>query len=525
MNPKLTLISLTLIFLILTGCGKKQQSGFPAPSPQAFDGAFVSVSDSILIGSSKYAVDYGTLTVRENRRQPNSRFIHLPVKRIRSSSPAPLEPVFYFAGGPGRGNMEHIGNMWYLVPQHDVVLVGFRGVDGASVLDCPTVKKAMHGKGGLFTPKSMNRIQHAWSADAQRLIARGVDLDGYTMPEVVGDVELARQALGYERINLKSASYGTRVAQLYAYMHPESINRSVMVAVNPPGRFVWEPDVIDRQLHAYADLWARDSLAAMRSSDLYATITDVLDNMPSHWLFFPIDEGKVKCVAFCLFFQNTSAALVFNCFVAGDHGDYSGLAAMSLAYDFVLPGMFTWGDLASKAVSADYDPNRDYMTEMQPKDKPLGAPMSVLLWGPLKPGTWPIRSIPGEYKHPRYTDVSTLLVSGSIDAGTPTEFATNDLLPYLNNGRQIIIAECGHMDIESIQAKNFQRIVTSFYATGEPDTSLNTYQPMDFRVEWGFPRLMRFALVAIAFILILLTGLVMLITWAVRKLRQNQKKG
>ena len=34
----------------------------------------------------------------------------------------------------------------------------------------------------------------------------GIDLDGYTMLEVVEDVEAVRRALGYEKINLFSDS-------------------------------------------------------------------------------------------------------------------------------------------------------------------------------------------------------------------------------------------------------------------------------------------------------------------------------
>jgi len=50
-----------------------------------------------------------------------------------------------------------------------------------------------------------------------------VDLAGYTPVEVVDDVEAARLALGYEKINLFSISYGTRLAMIYAWRYPESM--------------------------------------------------------------------------------------------------------------------------------------------------------------------------------------------------------------------------------------------------------------------------------------------------------------
>ena len=38
-----------------------------------------------------------------------------------------------------------------------------------------------------------------------------------------------------------SESAGTRTAMIYGWRHPRSIQRSVMIGVNPPGHFVWDP--------------------------------------------------------------------------------------------------------------------------------------------------------------------------------------------------------------------------------------------------------------------------------------------
>ena len=86
----------------------------------------------------------------------------------------------------------------------------------------------------------------------------GVDLSGYTIPGVIEDMEAARTALGYDRINLLSESYGTRVAQIYAYMHPDSLHRLVLIGVNTPGHFVWDPAVFDKMIGHFSELCAQD---------------------------------------------------------------------------------------------------------------------------------------------------------------------------------------------------------------------------------------------------------------------------
>src|SRR4051812_45084091 len=89
-----------------------------------------------------YRADCGTLVVRETRAKQTSRLIALPVTRIRARAPRPGAPIFRLEGGPGRSNMT-FGAASRFANHHDVVLVGYRGVDGSVRLDCPEVESAL----------------------------------------------------------------------------------------------------------------------------------------------------------------------------------------------------------------------------------------------------------------------------------------------------------------------------------------------------------------------------------------------
>lgn len=202
-----------------------------------------------------YAADCGTLVVPENRHDANSRLIALPVTRIRARSAHPGVPIFRLMGGPGVTNMTFPPASRF-AQKHDLVLVGYRGVDGSSRLDCPEVASALARARDFLTAKSYGAEAAAYRACAHRLRQDGVDLAGYTLPERVDDFDAARRALGYRQIDLLSESFGTRIALIYAWRYPERVHRSVMIGVNPPGHFVWDARTTDEQIRRYAALCA-----------------------------------------------------------------------------------------------------------------------------------------------------------------------------------------------------------------------------------------------------------------------------
>jgi pimeloyl-ACP methyl ester carboxylesterase len=482
------LMAVVLLVSTVAGCVGVAPAALEESTAAQY-GELVLEASAYEMNGESFAADVGVLTVPENRDNPDSRLIELPVIRVRALGDSPAEPIFTLAGGPGGFNMR-FSRLNGLIDNHDIVMVGYRGVDGSVVLDCSEVVEAMRGIGNdLYGDQSAAGIGDAFARCAARLQDEGVDLEGYTMPEVVEDMEAARIALGYARINPLSQSYGTRVAMIYSWTHPESIYRSAMIAVNPPGHFVWEPDIVDAQIAYDADLCAQDAECSARTDDLAETMRNVAHDLPDQWQGLPIDPGKVKMMTHFGLFNRGSAAMVYDAYLTAEEGDPSGLAFMSQMYDSVVPGMFMWGDFAAKG-GADYDPTGDYLTEMNPPDSIIGAPATLLGGFAVARESWPINTLPAELRQVQPSDVETLLVGGSVDFSTPSQFATDEFLPFLSNGEQVILSEFGHTgDVWSMQPEATIRLLTSFFDTGVADDSLYTYQPMDFHVEIGFPEM------------------------------------
>lgn len=507
--------------IILASCGSNEK---PAPRPQPPIGAaagYFEIAPCVHVARDvEYAAECGTLIVPENRYDENSRLIALPVKRIPASGHAPAEPIFYLTGGPGMSNLSYKRVEWFH-ENHDIVLVGYRGVDGTTYLSCPEVSEAMGAGLPLMSREGMAAQTAAYSACADRLTAEGVDLDGYTLLEVVDDVEDARRALGYDRINLESGSYGTRLAQIYTWRYSDRVHRNAMVAVNPPGRFWWDGAILEEQIHRYAALCAEDDHCSSRTNDLVASIQTALDHMPNRWLVFPIDRDAVLFATFMGLYSVEGAAPTFDLWLAAADGDYSGMALVTAALTAMIPSDFAWGDSASKALSSeyDYDPAMDYIGEVTPDPYLLGSPGSSMGWAGAP--VWPANKIPDEYRVARESSVETLMLSGSLDVSTPARNAREQLLPLLPNGDQVVLSGFAHTgDLIYLQQDATRHLLTTFFQTGEVDGSLYRPNVVNFKPNWGFPLIAKLVVSGAITVLIVI---LLLLWFTVRRFRSLLK--
>ncbi len=335
----------------------------------------------------------------------------------------------------------HLGS---LLEDHDFVLVGYRGVDGSIVLRSDEVEDVMESVGAdLLSNASLHSLSQALESFSKELEAQGIDIAHYTMMDVVSDLETARKAFKYDEIDLLGMSYGTRVALIYGYLHPDVVFRSVMVVgVCPPGRFLWDPKKIDQQLAYYDRLFAADS-NRYDGRPLSQSIRNALAKMPKRWSLFKLDPGKIKVITFAMLYHKGSAAVVFDCYRAAEEGDYSGLYMLQRAYDFMMPSMMVWRDLFAKG-GTDFEPGIDYVFSMRDSTTAMGSPLSLLICGGAS-RHWPVYHLPPELSRIQRSDIQTLLIGGSLDFADPPEYATDELLPSLPNGKQVILREMGHV--------------------------------------------------------------------------------
>jgi pimeloyl-ACP methyl ester carboxylesterase len=500
MNTTNLLIAFLLfIALLLTGCSAQESPILELPEG-AQAGDLTELNDCQFQpkgNKAQYAAECGTLTVPENWDKADSRLITLPVVRIPSSGQDPAEPVFFLQGGPGSPNLSWEPPDWIL-ENHDVVMIGYRGAEGTVVLSCPDANHLFESYMGkdLLSEQVRNDGVAALQRCADTYAEAHVDLSGYTVPGVVEDFEAARIALGYDRIDLFSLSYGTRVAQVYAYMHPDSLYRLVLIGVNTPGHFIWDRAVYDKMIEHISELCAQDAACSSRTGDFAQTMYEVNRSMPERWLFFRIDPGTVRQATNMLFFGKQNMPMAFDAYLAAAEGDPSGLAMLNLMSSLV-PFDPVLGDQYSKAGTLDLDKYRG-IESVNLGNSIMGTPLSEAVW-PMAAG-WPIQLISNDLREFQESDVEMLLVNGSVDFSTPPT-ALEETRPYFHNAQMILLPEFSHVgDVTHLQPEAFERLITSYYNTGVADDSLYVYEPLSFEPKMSLTAIARLLVAAMVLV-------------------------
>jgi pimeloyl-ACP methyl ester carboxylesterase len=434
-----------------------------------------------------YRADCGTLVVPENRHKADSRLIALPVTRIRARAADSGLPIFRLQGGPGITNMDFPAAS-RLADKHDVVLVGYRGVDGSSKLDCPEVTSAREHARDFLTGRAYRADAAAFRACAERLQQAGVDLAGYTLPERVDDLEAARRAFGYQRVDLISESAGTRTAMIYAWRYPTVVHRSVMIGVNPPGHFLWDAKTTGEQIRRYAALCATDASCHRRTPDLAASLHAAFDQLPRRFWFLPVRKGNVEAATFFGLNNATSdgggplsAPMTIDALLSADNGDASGAWFLSLMAQLAFPRGQVWGEVAATG-RADAAYARTFFATHADRGSVIGSPATDLIWaGGRLVDAWPATPDDNAYTRVRDSKVETLLVGGRLDFATPPQNAARELLPHLPNGRQVVLDGIGHSDdFWAYERPASERLLNTYFGTGRVDASLYTRNKVDF---------------------------------------------
>jgi pimeloyl-ACP methyl ester carboxylesterase len=193
------------------------------------------------LDGSSMPYEIGTLPVPENRDKPNSRLIGVGFARVRATHPTGAPPIVVLAGGPGLTMLDIVLDhddaakrrvkAWQAYAEvADLIVIEQRGYTlrgDLMEIDSPALplnRPATTAQDIAITRDLARRAQAAYPQ---------ADLSGYSIAQIADDVDDLRQALGYDKVSLVAASFGSQWAFAVMKRHPDRVARTVISSAEP----------------------------------------------------------------------------------------------------------------------------------------------------------------------------------------------------------------------------------------------------------------------------------------------------
>ena len=234
---RLLLIVAVAVVLVTAGCGGSDSTRQSA----TIGGATTPVEAAVPLDQcGKLPVidgfRCGSISVPKYRSAPGEGDFEIGYAvRPRNDRSSPSQgAIFAVEGGPGYSSTgtanaytKLFGN---LLDHRELVLVDMRGTGLSGPIDCPDLQRGT-------APE--------WIALGECARRLGPDFEAYNTGAAADDIDAVRQALGYDDISLYGDSYGTFLAQAYAFRHPDTLAALVLDGAYPVrGESPWYPSLI-----------------------------------------------------------------------------------------------------------------------------------------------------------------------------------------------------------------------------------------------------------------------------------------
>lgn len=384
---------------------------------------------------------------RSGRRIP-LKIVVLPALQQEKREP---DPLFILAGGPGQAateNAKFFARVFAQVRRNrDIVMVDQRGTGESNGLDCDLYGSTVQGHlRDLFPLESIRTCLEQWKTRA--------DLRFYTTDIAMADLDEAREAMGYERINLFGTSYGTRAAQVFMRQYPDRVRSVIMKGVTPIGIPLTAPMAKDAQraFDILCEDCAADPPCHAAFPNLKAEFKTVFERLERGVHFdLPDATGKKERMKISraaigptirsLLQSIDSAATVPMLIHEAFKGDYAPLANAALTIRRSFPKGVSIGMFLTVAAIEDVAVSDAKAIARESEETFLRDDYFKLLQRAAE--ILPRKKMPAEYHAPVLSEIPALLISGFLDSATPPGGA-EEVARHLPNSLHVVIRYGSH---------------------------------------------------------------------------------
>jgi pimeloyl-ACP methyl ester carboxylesterase len=282
------------------------------------------------------------------------------------------------------------------------------------------------------------------------------DLELYTTPIAMDDLDDVRAALGYTRINIIGGSYGTRAAQVYLKLHPDRVRAVILHGVSPTNQFMPRdfPQHTQRALEGVIAECATDEACHLAFPNLDSEVKSVLARLiqgpvevevrrqrASESVRVSLSRDLVAEAIRYMLYQPGAASRIPLFIHLAAQGNFTPLAQAALSYRQEIVATGSNGMYLSVTCAEDLPAIKPGEGERNGVNTFLGdyrlrqQRAACALWRRAK--------IPGNYAEPTRSEVPALILTGQWDPVTPPVYGET-AAKYLPHSLHVIVPHGGH---------------------------------------------------------------------------------
>jgi pimeloyl-ACP methyl ester carboxylesterase len=414
----------------------------------------------------------GWLEAAENPDDPDGRKINIKVARIpargRVSEP---DPLVFFAGGPGQSATE----TWPVIAQalrkvnenRDILLVDQRGTGQSNALKCPQIELAEAL--ALDWDELARTTRECFFNDT-------ATTEIYTTTIAMHDIDAARAALGYDKVNLYGGSYGTRAAQVYLRLFPDRVRTVVLDGVVPQTLALGTEHArkLDQAIYRVLEACDQDPVCGENFPDTAGKLSALVQSTEEYPADVTVDhpttgepftftfnrEALSSSLRFLTYSSDTQAMLPLLIHEAAVEQRFDRLASQMLIAAAGLQQSISQGMELSVMCAEDYPL---FPLEPEPNNYLMGNMMNKAV--AIQCGIWPRGPVPDNFHEPVTANVPVLLLSGELDPVTPPEYG-DEVARHFPDSRHLVAPGQGHI---ATTRGCMGEIVSEFIISGSSD--------------------------------------------------------
>jgi pimeloyl-ACP methyl ester carboxylesterase len=393
----------------------------------------------------------GRYEVYENRAARSGRKIALNIVVLPATgSRATSDPLVFLAGGgvaPATRYAAFLGNAFpHLRKQRDILLVDQRGTGGSNPLDCDVTFDRMSAE---------YREETRFRASVRRCRAQlesKADVRLYTTPLAMDDLDDVRAWLGYSRLNLYGASYGTSAAMVYVRQHPTRVRTVTLQGVVPLDGRMWieiprsTEEVLQR-------VFAASTAQFPRFEHELRSLTKRLAQKPEAG----IDDVVLRDFVFKMLYSAERIRDLPLLIHLADQGDIQPLASkIAVKSDSEIPKGVYFSIVCSELIP-----------QFDARD--VSAAVAGTFLGGFRLereidacDEWVRGPLPPRFFAPVTSNVPALVMNGELDHLTPPRYGQH-VAQSLPRARHIVLPRRGHNDVDEC----ITGMIEAFIAAGD----------------------------------------------------------